>query len=48
MVMVPRSRYEFLIELYASNMADINAKFLQKQIESKNGEKEVSIEKESK
>ena len=45
MILVPRSRYELLIELYAANMADINVRNLQRQLESKLNEKaSVNVE----
>ena len=38
MVKVPRARYELLIEMYATTMADVNARLLQKQIEARSSE----------
>ena len=39
MVMVPRARYELLIEMYATSMADVNARLLTKQIEARSSDK---------
>ena len=41
--MVPRKRYELLIEIYAANMAEVSAKELQKHLEGKEG-KEASFD----
>ena len=39
MILVPRRRYQLLIEMYAGHMAEVNAQLLQKKLEEKGGEK---------
>jgi len=43
MVLVPKRRYELLIEIYSINMANINAKQFQKHLENSKAENKGAV-----